>query len=148
MPEEKKRSGRKVNAWIPDDLYSKVDDLKYKTWTEAIVNGLELLVQKSTENSTQDDLKVHTSTDKSTVDDLKVQKVQLENDGELRELRVQVREQREHIETLKGELVKAHQDKDVIQNHYDNYMRQMQTLIQQKAIEAPGEKKKPWYKFW
>ena len=48
MLEEKKRSGKKVNAWIPDDLYSKVDDLKYKTWTEAIVNGLELLV-KSTE---------------------------------------------------------------------------------------------------
>ncbi len=48
MPEEKKRSGKKVNAWIPDDLYFKVDDLKYKTWTEAIVTGLELLV-KSTE---------------------------------------------------------------------------------------------------
>ena len=45
MPEEKKRSGRKVNAWIPDDLYSKVDDLKYRTWTEAIVSGLELLVE-------------------------------------------------------------------------------------------------------
>ena len=175
MPEEKKRSGRKVNAWIPDDLYYKVDDLKYKTWTEAIVTGLEILVQKSTDKSTVDDsqvqkstdkstvddsqvqkstdkstvddTEVQKSTDKSTVDDTEVQKVQLENDGELRELRVQVREQREHIETLKGELEKAHLDKDNIRNLYDNYMRQMQTLIQQKAIEAPGEKKR-WWKFW
>jgi len=161
MPEEKKRSGRKVNAWIPDDLYYKVDDLKYKTWTEAIVTGLEILVQKSTDKSTVDDSQVQKSTDKSTVDDsqvqkstdkstvddTEVQKVQLENDGELRELRVQVREQREHIETLKGELEKAHLDKDNIRNLYDNYMRQMQTLIQQKAIEAPGEKKR-WWKFW
>jgi hypothetical protein len=38
-------------------------------------------------------------------------------------------------------------DKETIQGLYDNYMRQMQTLIQQKAIEAPGEKKK-WWKFW
>ncbi len=59
----------------------------------------------------------------------------------------QIVELEKHNQTLKGELEKAHQDKDVIQNHYDNYMRQMQTLIQQKAIEAPGEKK-PWYKFW
>ena len=146
MPEEKKRSGRKVNAWIPDDLYSKVDDLKYRTWTEAIVSGLELLVQRSTDKSTVEDSEVQRSTDKSTVDDFEVQKVQLENDGELRELRVQVREQKEHIETLKGELEKAHQDKDNIQNLYDNYMRQMQTLIQQKAIEAPGAKK--WWQFW
>jgi hypothetical protein len=31
MLEEKKRSGKKVNAWIPDDLYSKVDDLKNRS---------------------------------------------------------------------------------------------------------------------
>ncbi len=51
-----------------------------------------------------------------------------------------------HNQTLHRELEKAHQDKDNIQNLYDNYMRQMQTLIQQKAIEAPGKKK--WWKFW
>ena len=29
----------------------------------------------------------------------------------------------------------------------NNYMLQMQTLINQKAIEAPGAKK-PWWRFW
>jgi len=45
-----------------------------------------------------------------------------------------------HIETLKKEL----EDLKSMQN---NYMLQMQTLINQKAIEAPGTKK-PWWRFW
>jgi peptidoglycan hydrolase CwlO-like protein len=147
MVEGKKRSGRKINAWISDDLYAQVDDLGYNTWTEAIVNGLETLVQKSTEKSTEQPTKVQEGTDKCIVDDFEVQKVQLEYEGKLRELNAQTIEQKAHIETLQRELAKAHEDKDTIQNHYDNYMRQMQTLIQQKAIESPGAKK-PWWRFW
>jgi hypothetical protein len=36
------------------------------------------------------------------------------------------------------------QDKEAIQNLYNNYM---QTLINQKALEVP-EAKKPWWRFW
>jgi hypothetical protein len=123
MLEEKKRPGRKVNAWIPDDLYSKVDDLKYKTWTEAIVTGLELLV-KSTEKVHDVINEVQECTEKSTLDDFEVQKVQIENDAEIRELRVQVREQREHIETLKAELEKSAQREASDKRTHDNYMSQ------------------------
>ncbi|HEY5124661.1 MAG TPA: hypothetical protein VIK14_13100 [Ignavibacteria bacterium] len=160
MPEEKKRSGRKVNAWIPDDLYFKVDDLKYRTWTEAIVSGLELLVkstekvqteesevQRSTENSTLDDSRVQGSTNKSTVDDLEVQKVRIESTGEIRELRARVEELQDHNETLKTELEKAGQREEDLKETHRNYMLQVQTLINQKAIEAPGAKK-PWWQFW
>jgi Uncharacterized conserved protein len=59
----------------------------------------------------------------------------------------QIEEKDRHIDTLKRDLEQAAKDKETIQNLYDNYMRQMQTLIQQKAIEAPGNKK-PWWKFW
>lgn len=45
-----------------------------------------------------------------------------------------------HIETLKKEL----EDLNSMQN---NYMLQMQNLINQKSIEAPGAKK-PWWRFW
>jgi prefoldin subunit 5 len=45
-----------------------------------------------------------------------------------------------HIETLKKEL----EDLKSMQN---NYMLQMQNLINQKSIEAPGAKK-PWWRFW
>lgn len=66
---------------------------------------------------------------------------------ELAQMKTKSDDLEKHNQTLNKELEKAHQDKDNIQNLYDNYMRQMQTLIQQKAIEAPGNKK-PWWKFW
>ena len=65
----------------------------------------------------------------------------------LNEKNKRLQEIQEHNETLKIELEKAHQDKEAIQNLYDNYMRQMQTLITQKAIEVPGAKKQ-WWRFW
>ena len=52
-----------------------------------------------------------------------------------------------HIETLKRELTKAGQDKEDLKQMHNNYMLQVQTLINQKAIEAPGTKKRFW-KFW
>jgi predicted RNase H-like nuclease (RuvC/YqgF family) len=52
----------------------------------------------------------------------------------------QIEEKDRHIESLKGELTD-------IKSMHNNYMLQMQTLINQKAIEAPGAKK-PWWRFW
>jgi hypothetical protein len=137
MPEEKKRSGRKVNAWIPDDLYSKVDDLKYRTWTEAIVSGLKLLVESTNSGQAgvqnQND-KVQESTWQSTLDDSKV-------------LRAQLIEMQEHIETLKLDLDRSNKNADDIKEMYTNHVLQVQSLINQKAIEVPGAKK-PWWRFW
>ena len=48
---------------------------------------------------------------------------------------------------LKKYLDKAEQDKENLKNTYNNYFLQVQMLISQKAIEAPGEKKK-WWEFW
>jgi Arc/MetJ-type ribon-helix-helix transcriptional regulator len=58
----------------------------------------------------------------------------------LAQLRTRSEELERHNESLKAELEKTGQ-------RYDNYMAQMQTLIKQKAIEAPGAKK-PWWKIW
>ena len=81
-------------------------------------------------------------------------KIVLTKTGITGELRVKVIEQREHIETLKAELEKASQREvtlqcthDNLQHTHDNYMAQMQTLIKQNVIEAPGAKK-PWWRFW
>jgi len=142
MPDEKRRPGKKVNAWISDDLYSKVDDLKYKTWTEAIVAGLELLVKSTDEvqDAPQESTgKVQDEVHRSTPDDSEV-------------LRAQLVENERHIETLKSSLEQANQDKDYLKETHKNYMIQVQTIIQknereQLQIEAPGAKK-AWYKFW
>ena len=54
---------------------------------------------------------------------------------------------REYNETLKKELEKAGQDKEDLKKTFDNYMIQVQTLINQKAIEASGAKK-AWWRIW
>jgi hypothetical protein len=49
---------------------------------------------------------------------------------------------------LNTELEKAGQREEDLKKVHNNYMLQVQTLINQKAIEAPGAQKKPWFKFW
>jgi len=49
-------------------------------------------------------------------------------------------------ETLKMDLAQARQDKNDIKKTFDNYMIQVEILINQKAVEAPGAKK-PWCDF-
>lgn len=56
-------------------------------------------------------------------------------------------EAQKHIETLKIELDRANQDKQILSDMYNSHVLQVQTLINQKAIEAPGAKK-PWWKIW
>ena len=51
------------------------------------------------------------------------------------------------IEALLMELKKTNQDKEDLKTTHTNYMMQMQTLINQKAIEVTGAKK-PWWRFW
>jgi chromosome segregation ATPase len=76
---------------------------------------------------------------------------QAENAGELREQieeqREQIKEHREQVEALKAELDKAERDKEDLKTTYNYYFLQVQTLINQRAIEAPGAKK-PWWKIW
>ena len=59
---------------------------------------------------------------------------------EFAQLRARSEEMERHNETLKKEL-------GISQETHRNYMLQVQTLINQKAIEAPGAKK-PWWKIW
>jgi hypothetical protein len=52
----------------------------------------------------------------------------------------QIEEKDKHIESLKVELTD-------LKSMHNNYIHQMQTLINQKAIEARGGKKS-WWGFW
>jgi len=62
-------------------------------------------------------------------------------------LQVEHQIQMEYNATLKAELEKAGQREEDLKSVHNNYMLQMQTLINQKAIESPGAKK-PWWRFW
>jgi chromosome segregation ATPase len=67
--------------------------------------------------------------------------------SELAQLKARSEELEKHNETLIKELDKAERDKEDLKTTYNNYFLQVQTLINQKAIEAPGAKK-PWWRFW
>jgi hypothetical protein len=121
MSEEKKR----INAVIDMDLYVKITEAGYGI-SEAVTKGFEKLLEV-TEVNTQ-----------STA--------QLPNDGLIMGLQIQIKELQDHNATLKNELEKAERDKEDLKVTYANYFAQVQTLINQKAIEAPGQKK--WWKFW
>jgi hypothetical protein len=160
MVEGKKRIGdpnrKKVGAWISPELYDKVESiLGSKTWTETIIKGLELVL----EGQDQGQAKGNNGANLGPLGQHGVtgQEGAIENNNvvELGEMRVKVgaleaknTELEKYNLALVGELEQAHKDKDDIKNLYDNYMRQMQTLIQQKAIKAPGEETKKWWKFW
>lgn len=111
----------KLQAWVPNELWEELKAEGITSPTSALNQGLQLLLET-------------TKGDAQNYHDTTADKARLEENEKL-------------IETLKADLNQAHQDKEALQNLYDNYMRQMQTLIQQKALEAPGEKKK-WWKIW
>jgi acetoin utilization deacetylase AcuC-like enzyme len=153
MPEEKKRSGVKVCGWLSDEVFSKLIEKGYKSHTIIVRHGAELIIGQPIGEHGELEPGTMKGTEEEITDHIENIREHLENTGELRELRVQVREQREHIETLKihnetlkAELEKANRDKDDLKETHMNYMIQMQTLINQKSIEAPGVKK--WWRFW
>ena len=137
MPPEKIQ----VSARIPKTMYDSCIQ-RFENMTNAINTGLELLLRWG-ENTNEN--KCNTNENNCIIG---------ENSNEISELKMRVEEKdkqivelEKHNSTLKGELEKAERDKEDLKQTYNNYFLQVQTLINQKAIEAPGEKKK-WWKFW
>jgi hypothetical protein len=126
MPADRNNQ-KKIQCWVPIDLWDKVESLGYSSITIAVTDAFTKLVENpkvSTEESQE----------------IPIIKARLEEKDK------QIEEKNKHIETLKDELTKAERDKEDLKNMYNNYFLQTQTLINQKAIEAPGQKK--WWKFW
>ena len=136
MPEEKIRVSARISKELYDSCLQRYDNI-----TSAINACLELLrtqsedEKKKNEDTRQqnEDIHRHSEDKRHTNEDSS-------GEGEILELKVRVEEKERHIESLKSEL-------DNLRSVHNNYMLQMQTLINQKAIEAPGAKK-PWWRFW
>jgi hypothetical protein len=123
----------KTSVRLPIDLIEKVRLIGYTSTTDAIIAGLELLISTAEGKAKEDKCGTTEDIDKT------VEYTALERENIIL---------KEYNETLKKELGKAEQDKEDLKTTYNNYFLQVQTLINQKAIEAPGEKKKPFWKFW
>jgi hypothetical protein len=164
MAEEK----RKVNSWVPVSLWEKVENLGYDSPTKAVCDGLELLVSRHTLDTIKHntdttghitDITGHIADTTGHITDIKIQALNLEIEKLKTELHnspdplefsrtcARFEELERHNETLKIELEKAAQDKEDLKSIHNNYMLQMQTLINQKVIETSGAKKS-WWRFW
>lgn len=165
MPDEGRH---KINCWIPESLWEKVEALGYESPTKATIAGYEALIEKA---ETQEDRgrlgnereilgnSRETLGNEREILGKQLEEAQLQiktlegklgnspDPSELAQLRARSEELEKHNETLIKELDKAERDKEDLKTTYNNYFLQVQTLINQKAIEAPGAKK-PWWRFW
>ncbi len=116
---------KRINAYIPITLYEQVEKAGYGI-TEAITEGLELLLHNNEQNV--------------SIDMLQAEITELKEHLRTAPPTEYLAELQEHNSTLKQDL----QDLKAMHN---NYMLQVQTLINQKAIEAPGTKRQ-WWKIW
>lgn len=139
MPQETPRNQKKIQCWVSLDTWDKLVSLGYDSPTIAVSKAFEKLIESHQEDpkdipgrSQEDPIESH----------------------EIPAYKARIEELKAHNETLIRELEKAERDKEDLKNTYNkmqdthnNYMAQMQTLIKQKVIEAPGAKK-PWWQFW
>ena len=126
MPADRNNQ-KKIQCWVPIELWDRIESMGYSSITIAVTDAFT----KLTENP------ISSIIESQEIPTLKAR---------LEEIEMHNATLKTHNDTLKAELEKAGHEKEAIQNLYNNYMLQMQTLINQKAIEAPGTKK--WWKFW
>jgi len=159
-----------ISIKIPERLHDlillRVSDGRYKDKTACVTEALENELSNTHQAAHSNTEASHdraTKTQKmemvlqekhAEIERLKAELSKASDPIELTQLRTmteekdkQIEEKDRHIGTLQKELDKAGQDKDDIKKTFDNYMVQVQKLINQKAIEAPRAKK-PWWKIW
>ncbi len=119
---------KKIQCWIPLSMWEQLESKGYISPTHAVMKSFELLLE-----NLQDDIR------ESQIKAFGYSKDFIEY-SEIPELKARIEEKEQHIETLKKEL-------ENISQMHNNYMVQMQTLINQKAIEVQRAKK-PWWRFW
>lgn len=153
-PEEK----HKINVWIPESLWKQIEILGYGSPTKATIAAFEALVLQEVEGSNKEEIgrnqeikirdlenQIHEA--ERQIKSLEESLSQAPDPIELAQIRAKSEELERHNSTLKEELDKAGRREEDLKQIHNNYFLQIQTLINQKAIEAPGAKK-AWYKFW
>ena len=133
---------RKIQAFVPISLYNQIESFGFKSQNEAVNFAFVKLLEHRGENQNES----IDNQDESKTNQNKSNLI-IELQARLNEKETMLKELQDHNETLKKELDKAEHDKTDLKTTFNNYFLQVQTLINQKAIEAPGAKKR-WWQFW
>lgn len=162
MPPKEKH---KINVWIPESLWKRVESIGYDSPTKATIAAFEALAPQEEKGSNPEEIGSNSEEIGSNQEDIipelekQIEEAQRQikdmeenlrkapDIGEFSQLCARSEELQDHNTTLKTELEKASQREEDLKNMHNNYFLQVQTLINQKAIEAPGNKK-TWWKFW
>jgi hypothetical protein len=135
MAEEDHRNLKKIQCWIPISIWDELKERGYPTISKAVNEALEKLLGIPQEIPYKD------------ISGMQKFPEFPELKARIEEKDKQIEDKDRHIESLKKELESAGQREQDLKQMHSNYMMQMQTLINQRAIEVPGAKK-PWWRFW
>jgi len=143
MPDETKETSKRINVRIPIELYSRV--VRSYGITEAVVQGLEKLLD-GTEQNPQDTSK---ETDAGLVINMRDWIESLEEQLKVKDSQLEIIDSRmeDRIKNLEEQLRVKDSQLENKDSQLEKQAVHIQTLISQKAIEAPGAKM-AWYKFW
>jgi uncharacterized coiled-coil protein SlyX len=117
---------KKVNIRVPAQLYYKIEQSEM-TITEAIVKGLELLFKDDEDININD------------IIDLK--------NGQLAGLQERIDSLEKQLEIKDNQIDKLNGNIHELSDTLKAQAVHLQTVLSQKAVEAPGTKK-PWWRFW
>jgi len=148
---------KKIEAYIPDELHEKLLKSNYKI-TDAVIKGLETVLNGTEEHSLKDEEIKHLN---GVIEDLEeqlkanIKPEQLRNKEELidslwsqiNDLKVQNNDLKEQLKVKDSQLENKDGQIEKLTENMQAQSVHIQTLINQKAIEAPGAKK-PWWRFW
>jgi len=150
MPQEDDRV--RVNGRVPRELYAEISTY-YANITAAINDALELLRQEKT-GQLHKDCGKNMQNDTSSIQ-AQLDAANMQIDFLKEQLKVKDTQQEARINDLLDQLKVKDQQLEKKDNHIENLTNTMQSqainihdMLNQKAIEAPREKKKPFWKFW
>ena len=157
MPEDK----RKLCVWVPDNLYSNVVNAGYTSPTSAVIQGFERLLgdnkcqqETSTIMANYTNLLAENSNLKKEIERLNTALLDAPKQVELVELRANLmgiqrllEDKDDLIRSLESQLLDVKEQMRVKDHQLEAQAIHLQTVLNQKAIEAPGAKK-PWWRFW
>jgi hypothetical protein len=133
---------KKIKTKVPGDLWEKVEDLGFDSPNTAVITALEKLIcePELKRSGKEQEIKIQELGNRLEEEQKRTLELQ-------RELEIKVEETQKQIKDLEKNIEKAERREIYLEEIHNNYMLQVQTLIKQKHILAPGENK-PWWRFW
>lgn len=146
---------QKINVWIPGSLWKQIGSLGYESPTKATIAAFEALVRQETKGSNQEDIgSLQEALGSSQEEVRKYQEANRKLEENLRKapdlvtfaqlqaryegLQEIIKEKEKSIERLENDLKKAGQREEDLKNMHNNYMLQIQSLINARALMPSG----------